>query len=137
MFYIIITAATVIATLGITFNYIAHLGTIVKIGNEGEQHGMTVQAAMTRFFFATALIELVPLAIIIITYITVERPDTGIPVIPLVIIFTAMIFGIIQVITRMKQPVPAEMKNQVRSFSLLAMQLITSIPIIALIFLFI
>ncbi|MGD7046534.1 hypothetical protein [Jeotgalibacillus proteolyticus] len=137
MFYILITAATVIATLGITFNYIAHLGTIVKIGNEGEQHGMTVQAAMTRFFFATVIIELVPLAIIIITYITVERPDTGLPVIPLVVIFAAMIFGIIQVATRMRQPVPEEMKNQVRSFSLLAMQLITSIPIIALIFLFI
>ncbi|MDG5472813.1 hypothetical protein P6709_13760 [Jeotgalibacillus sp. ET6] len=137
MFYILITAATVIATLGITFNYIAHLGTIVKIGNEGEQHGMTVQAAMTRFFFATIIIELVPLAIIIITYITVERPDTGLPVIPLVVIFAAMIFGIIQVATRMRQPVPEEMKNQVRSFSLLAMQLITSVPIIALIFLFI
>ncbi|TDL30509.1 hypothetical protein E2R51_18395 [Jeotgalibacillus sp. S-D1] len=137
MFYTIITAATVLATLGITFNYIAHLGTIVKIGKDGEQEGMTVQAAMTRFFFATAIIELVPLALIIITYVSVERPDTGLPTIPLVIIFAAMIFGITQVAMRMKQDVPPELKNQVRSFSLLAMQLITSIPIIAIIFIFI
>ncbi|MEW9503067.1 hypothetical protein [Jeotgalibacillus marinus] len=137
MFYTIITVATVLATLAITFNYIAHLGTIVKIGKEGEQEGMTIQAAMTRFFFATVIIELVPISVIIITYVTLNRPDIGVPTIPLVIIFTAMIFGIIQVATKMKQDVPPEIKNQIRSFSLLTMQLITSVPIIAIIFLFI
>ncbi|PPA70537.1 hypothetical protein [Jeotgalibacillus proteolyticus] len=137
MFYTIITVATVLATLGITFNYIAHLGTIVKIGKEGEQQGLSIQGAMTRFFFATAIIELVPLAVIIITYITVERPDAGTPVLPLVIIAAAMFFGVSQVLMRMRQPMPEEIKKQVRSFSLLTTQLITSIPIIAVVFMFI
>ncbi|KIL52216.1 hypothetical protein [Jeotgalibacillus soli] len=137
MFYIIVTIAAVLAAIGITFNYIAHLGTIVKIAREGEQEGMGVQAVMTRFFFATVLIEMIPIAIIIISFLLLDRPAEGIPTVPLVIILAAMIFGIIQVATRMKQDVPDEMKNQVRSFSLLSMQLITSVPIVAIIFMFI
>lgn len=135
-FYIIAIAAAV-ATLGITFNYIAHLGSIIKTAEGRGDEGMTVQTLLTRFFFSTMIIELVPLAVIVLVYALMERPDTGLPVIPLIIIIGSAIFGVMQVLMRMRQDVPAEAKGQVRSFSLISMQLITSMPLIAMIFLFI
>lgn len=137
MVYYVIAIAAAIAALGITFNYIAHLGTVVKTAEGRGEQGMTVSTVLTRFFFSTMIIELVPIVVMILAYVLMDRPDNGLPVIPLLIIVAATIFGVMQVLTRMNQQVPAEVKGQVRSFSLISMQLIISMPLVAVIFLFI
>ncbi|MBM7579446.1 hypothetical protein [Jeotgalibacillus terrae] len=137
MVYYVIAIAAAVAALGITFNYIAHLGTVIKTAEGRGDEGMTVSAVLTRFFFSTMIIELVPIVIMLLAYVLMDRPDNGLPVIPLIIILAAAAFGVTQVLIRMNQQVPAEVKGQVRSFSLISIQLITSMPLVALIFLFI
>ncbi|TFD95304.1 hypothetical protein [Jeotgalibacillus sp. R-1-5s-1] len=133
----IIAICTAVIALGITFNYIAHLGTMVKTAEGRGEQGMTVSTVITRFMFSTMLIELIPIVIIVLSFVLLDSPTGGFPVIPIVIMVGATVFGAVQILIRMKQDVPAEARGQVRSFSMIAMQLVITAPLVGLIFLFI
>ncbi|WP_227396515.1 hypothetical protein [Jeotgalibacillus aurantiacus] len=133
----IIAICTAVIALGITFNYIAHLGTMVKTAEGRGEQGMTVGTVITRFMFSTMLIELIPIVIIVLSFVLLDSPSEGFPAIPIVIMVGATVFGAVQILIRMKQDVPAEARGQVRSFSMIAMQLVITAPLVGLIFLFI
>ncbi|MBP2076179.1 hypothetical protein [Oceanobacillus polygoni] len=124
------TAAAIIAVIGILIVFKVNLD---KIKEDPEQ----VAKAQSNFFIGVAIIEILPLIMIVFALIhAVPLPIEEI-YIPAFIIIILMAFAMFFIFLQRKVDVEEDRKQAVNQFSIIAIALANAIPIIALVLMFI
>ncbi|WP_010648290.1 hypothetical protein [Oceanobacillus massiliensis] len=127
----IFAAAAVIAVIGIIIVFKINLDKIKENPN-------LMEKAQTNFFIGVAISESLPLILIIYAFINIQ--EEPVPVdelyIPALIVIMMMVFAAFFIFLQQKVDVEEGQKQQVISFSMIALALANSIPIIALVMMF-
>ncbi|WP_337017457.1 hypothetical protein [Oceanobacillus massiliensis] len=127
----IFAAAAVIAVIGIIIVFKINLDKI-------KENPDLMEKAQTNFFIGVAISESLPLILIIYAFINIQ--EEPVPVdelyIPALIVIMMMVFATFFIFLQQKVDVEEGQKQQVISFSMIALALANSIPIIALVMMF-
>ncbi|WP_058305784.1 hypothetical protein [Gracilibacillus massiliensis] len=138
------TISALVAGLGILFAFKRLMKGLTYRIKRNEFHYKGLQKDQIRFFIQIALIEAIPIFLIILGFTFMEEADTSIIslVFPLLIILAVIIYSLIE-IKKAKGEVVAEAEklnpqeqSYVRSLSLIGYMTILGIPILAIVAIF-
>ncbi|MFC4025007.1 hypothetical protein ACFOUV_14530 [Oceanobacillus longus] len=124
------TVAAVIAVIGIMVVFKINID---KMKENPEQFGK----AQNNFFIGVALSESIPIILIVFGLINAEPVPMEELYIPAAIVIMMMVFAAFFIFLQRNVDVAEDQKQQVNSFSLIALMLANAIPIIALVMMFI
>lgn len=131
----LVVAATVIFIVG----FIILFQGLLKEVNEHTTKAF-MQKLQTKLFVRLAFIEMVPIALIIISFITLEGQTID-PSVPLIIVIIVFLLGLLRTFTvfrSKKESIDeAEIKNSLTMMFTISIPLIAAIPIISVVVLFI
>ena len=122
-------AAAVIAVIGIMFVFKINLD---KIKEDPKQR----DKAQQNFFLGVALIESIPLILVVVGLINAEPVPIEDLYLPMAIVILMMIFAAFFVFLQRNVDAREAQKQQVNTFSIIALMMANAIPLIALVMMF-
>ncbi|MFC4402046.1 hypothetical protein [Gracilibacillus xinjiangensis] len=133
------TIAAIIAGIGILINFKNLMRKIIQRIEQDDFDLQGVQKDQSRYFLFVALIEVIPILLIVLGFVTMEdsRLTFGGKLIPIMIIIGILIFAIAQ-IWSVNQEVPKEKvsdteKNWIRTTAFIGFATIYAIPFLSII----
>jgi hypothetical protein len=133
--------ATIIAVFGILVSFKKRMGYIQSKIEERQVFSIeTFQKEQTRFFISIAIVEAVPIFLIVYGFIQIEQSygQTFNIILPLIIIITILIIALVYLLVIRRDTlgmgeIPKESRNIVNTFVLIAAGLISAFPAISVI----
>jgi F0F1-type ATP synthase membrane subunit c/vacuolar-type H+-ATPase subunit K len=95
-----------------------------------------VGVAQQNFFIGTAIIEIVPILLLIYGIVNLETVPVEEIYVPVVIVALLMVFSVFFILLQRAVDVDEESKQPVTTFSFVAIAMANAIPLIAIVFLF-
>ncbi|WP_087973594.1 hypothetical protein [Oceanobacillus rekensis] len=123
-------AAAVIAVIGIMIVFKINMD---KIKENPEQ----LENAQQKFFIGVAMSESIPILLVIFALINAEPVPVEDLYLPMAIVILMMVFAAFFIFLQRNVDVEKAQKQQVNTFSMIALMLANAIPIIALVMMFI
>ncbi|MCD8509165.1 MAG: hypothetical protein LRY73_04270 [Bacillus sp. (in: Bacteria)] len=131
----LLVAATVIFIIG----FIITFQGLLKEVNEDTTKAF-MQKIQTKLFVRLAFIEMIPIALIIIAFITLEGQTID-PAVPLIMVIVVFILGLLRIFSvyrsKKERLNEAEVKSALTMMFTISIPLITAIPIISIVVLII
>ncbi|WP_431800869.1 hypothetical protein [Halobacillus andaensis] len=139
----IFVAASLMAVVGIVFCFKKFMNDIQrKMDNKTPIRADAIQKENSRFFISVAIVEIIPVILIVIGFLMIESLSEALSgteaALPLIIIATIFIFGVINMALTSKETLAAgtgenEEKQTISNFTFIGIALTSSIPIISVI----
>jgi Flp pilus assembly protein TadB len=136
-------SATIIAVVGILLSFkkmMSHFQT--KMEEEKDIKGESFQKELTRFFIQVAIVESIPILLIIFGFMQIEVQDGPVNILfPLVIIIAVFLLALISVITIRRDILgfnntSQDAINLVNTYVYIGLTLLSAFPIISIVALF-
>jgi F0F1-type ATP synthase membrane subunit c/vacuolar-type H+-ATPase subunit K len=133
--------AAIIADVGILYSFRKLISPIQANIEEGKEINMeTFQKEQTRFFIRVAVVEAIPILLIVFGFAQIEQYVGTINVLfPLAIIIAVFLFAVIRVFTirrdsvGFKNEAPESTKNLVNTYVFIGIALLSAIPLVSVV----
>jgi MFS family permease len=137
--------ATVIAVLGILFafkNMMSHVREKLEKGQE--IRGESIQQEQTRFFIKVAMVEAIPILLIVYGFMQIEhiQEQNYNTLLPILIIICVVIFALIQILFLKRDmvgqhdPISTESNTLVNTLMMIGLAMVSAIPIVSIVAIF-
>jgi MFS family permease len=137
--------ATIIAVFGILFafkNLMAHVREKIEKGQEVS--GESLQQEQTRFFIKVAMVEAIPILLIVFGFMQIEQINVQAhnTLLQILIIVGIVIFAFIQILFLKRDmvgqhdPISPESKTLVNTLMMIGLAMVSAIPIVSIVAIF-
>jgi MFS family permease len=134
--------ATIIAVFGILFafkNLMAHIREKIEKGQE--VRGESIQQEQTRFFIKVAMVEAIPILLIVFGFMQIGQIDEQAhnTLLPILIILGIVSFAFIQILFLKRDmvghydPISSESKTLVNTLIMIGLAMVSAIPIVSIV----